>query len=37
VALTPFTLLATYILRIGTIAKRTLAIGPFILQKRDKN
>lgn len=32
IASAPFFLLATYIVRIGTIAKRTLAIGPFILR-----
>ena len=29
----PFLLLAAYILRIATIAKRTLAIGPFVLRE----
>lgn len=32
-ASTPFLLLATYILRIATIAKQTLAIGPFVLRE----
>jgi hypothetical protein len=31
VAVTPFVLLAAYVLRIATVAKRTLAIGPFAL------
>ncbi len=33
VSLTPFVLLLSYILRIATVAKRTLAIGPFILRQ----
>lgn len=37
VALVPFFLLAAYVLRIGTIAKRTLAIGPFILRDTDRS
>lgn len=32
----PFLLLSTYILRLATIAKRTLAIGPFILRESDR-
>lgn len=32
IAVLPFLLLASYVLRIATVAKRTLAIGPFILQ-----
>ncbi|WP_254763255.1 hypothetical protein [Natrinema marinum] len=32
VAVTPFLLLIAFILRIATVAKRTLAIGPFILR-----
>lgn len=36
VAVTPFLLLAAYILRIATIAKRTLAIGPFILRDSER-
>jgi hypothetical protein len=35
IAVTPFLILTSYILRIGTIAKRTLAIGPFILEDQD--
>lgn len=35
VALVPFVLLVVYILRIGTVTKRTLAIGPLILQQTD--
>ena len=34
-ALLPFALLLAYVLRIATVAKRTLAIGPFILRGRD--
>jgi len=37
IALVPFFLLAAYVLRIGTIAKRTLAIGPFILRDTDRS
>lgn len=37
VALSPFVLLLTYILRIVTIAKRTLSIGPFILRETDRS
>ncbi|MFB6114699.1 MAG: hypothetical protein ABEK04_00260 [Candidatus Nanohalobium sp.] len=32
VSLTPFTILLSYILRIVTVAKRTLSIGPFVLR-----
>lgn len=32
----PFLLLSMYILRLATIAKRTLAIGPFILRESDR-
>lgn len=32
VSLAPFVLLVVYILRIATVAKRTLAIGPFVLR-----
>jgi hypothetical protein len=35
VALAPFVLLLSYILRITTVAKRTLAIGPFVLRTTD--
>ncbi len=35
VALTPFVLLMAYILRVATVAKRTLAIGPFVLREMD--
>jgi hypothetical protein len=31
----PFALLLSYILRIATVAKRTLAIGPFVLRETD--
>lgn len=34
--LVPFLLLSTYILRLATIAKRTLAIGPFILRSSSR-
>ena len=33
VALVPFAVLLAYVLRIATVAKRTLAIGPFILRE----
>lgn len=36
-ALVPFMLLLSYILRIATVAKRTLAIGPFILRESDRS
>lgn len=35
VSVTPFVLLLTYVLRVATIAKRTLAIGPFALRTTD--
>jgi hypothetical protein len=35
VSLSPFTVLLAYILRIVTVTKRTLSIGPFILRERD--
>jgi hypothetical protein len=37
VGLFPFLLLSTYILRLATIAKRTLAIGPFILRGSERS
>lgn len=37
VASTPFFLLGAYILRLATIARRTLAIGPFILRESDRS
>ncbi len=37
VSLTPFFLLFSYILRIATVAKRTLAIGPFILRETNRS
>ncbi len=36
VALVPFLLLLAYILRIATVAKYTLAIGPFVLRETDR-
>ncbi|MFC7046833.1 hypothetical protein ACFQH6_16775 [Halobacteriaceae archaeon GCM10025711] len=36
VAVTPFMLLLAYVLRIATVAKRTLSIGPFILRDRER-
>jgi len=36
-SLTPFTILLSYILRIVTITKRTLSIGPFILRQTDRS
>jgi hypothetical protein len=35
-ALLPFSALVAYVLRIATVAKRTLAIGPFILRDTDR-
>ncbi|AGN01553.1 hypothetical protein L593_08040 [Salinarchaeum sp. Harcht-Bsk1] len=35
VSLAPFALLLSYVLRIATVAKRTLSIGPFVLRDRD--
>ncbi len=37
IAVTPFLLLIAFVLRIATIAKRTLAIGPFILRKSSRD
>ncbi|WP_324758881.1 hypothetical protein [Haloarcula montana] len=37
VALLPFTILLAYILRIVTVTKRTLSIGPFILRETDRS
>jgi hypothetical protein len=37
VALAPFVVLLAYVLRIATIAKRTLAIGPFVLRETDRS
>lgn len=37
VTLVPFILLFSYILRIATVAKRTLAIGPFILREKNNS
>jgi hypothetical protein len=36
VSLVPFMLLFAYVLRIATVAKRTLSIGPFILRPTDR-
>jgi len=36
VALLPFSLLLSYILRIATVTKRTLAIGPFVLRGTER-
>lgn len=36
VAMLPFMLLLSYVLRIATVAKRTLAIGPFVLRESDR-
>ena len=36
VALAPFAVLFAYVLRIATVAKRTLAIGPFVLRETDR-
>lgn len=37
ICLLPFALLFSYILRIVTVAKRTLSIGPFILRETDRS
>ncbi len=37
IALAPFSILLAYVLRIATIAKRTLAIGPFVLRETDRS
>jgi len=37
VTLTPFAILLAYILRIATVTKRTLSIGPFILRETDRS
>jgi hypothetical protein len=36
VALAPFAVLVAVVLRVATVAKRTLAIGPFILRRTDR-
>jgi len=35
IALSPFAILLSFVLRIGTVAQRTLSIGPFILRTAD--
>ena len=35
IALSPFAILLSFVLRIGTVAQRTLSIGPFILRTTD--
>jgi len=37
VSLVPFTILLAYVLRIVTVTKRTLSIGPFILRETDRS
>ena len=37
VSLAPFALLLAYVLRIATVAKRTLAIGPFVLRETNRS
>ncbi|ELY59678.1 hypothetical protein C491_04901 [Natronococcus amylolyticus DSM 10524] len=37
VSIVPFLLLVSFVLRLGTMAKRTLAIGPFILRESNRN
>lgn len=37
VALVPFVVLLAYVVRIATVAKRTLAIGPFVLRETDRS
>ncbi|WP_148414469.1 hypothetical protein [Haloferax sp. KTX1] len=36
VSLTPFAVLGSYVLRIATVAKRTLSIGPFVLRSETR-
>jgi hypothetical protein len=36
IALSPFAILLSFVLRIGTVAQRTLSIGPFILRATDE-
>jgi len=36
VAVTPFSILLAYVVRIATVTKRTLSIGPFILRETDR-
>ncbi|ESP88203.1 hypothetical protein [Candidatus Halobonum tyrrellensis] len=37
VTLLPFFLLLTYVIRVATVTKRTLAIGPFVLRNTDRD
>jgi len=37
VGVTPFVVLLVYVVRIATVAKRTLAIGPFVLRDRESS
>jgi hypothetical protein len=37
VAVVPFAILLAYVLRVATVAKRTLSIGPFILRDTDRS
>jgi hypothetical protein len=37
IALTPFFVVLSYVLRIATVTKRTLSIGPFILRETDRD
>lgn len=37
ISLTPFFLLLSYVLRIATVAKQTLAIGPFVLRSSERS
>ncbi|NKE34337.1 hypothetical protein GWG54_00630 [Natronococcus sp. JC468] len=37
ISLVPFLLLVAFVLRLGTMAKRTLAIGPFILRESNRD
>ncbi|QSG11201.1 putative membrane protein [Halapricum desulfuricans] len=37
VSLVPFTILLAYVLRIVTVTKRTLSVGPFILRETDRS
>ncbi|MFB9807778.1 hypothetical protein ACFFQF_22360 [Haladaptatus pallidirubidus] len=37
IAVVPFVILLAYIIRIATVAKRTLSIGPFILRETKRS
>jgi hypothetical protein len=37
VAVVPFAILLAYVLRLVTVAKRTLSVGPFVLRTTDRD